>query len=109
LVDAAGKVTHLTVKDYRITPTETWRSPHTDAEYPSGWLLTINPPGEIPLTLTISPLMRDQELNTTTAYWEGASRITGTQGDETLSGYGYVELTGYNRAVANRADAYNRE
>jgi predicted secreted hydrolase len=41
--------------------------------------------------------MRDQELNTTTAYWEGASRITGTTDGQPLTGYGYVELTGYNR------------
>jgi predicted secreted hydrolase len=40
--------------------------------------------------------MRDQELNTTTAYYEGAARVTGTQNGKPISGVAYVELTGYN-------------
>lgn len=108
LVLADGTTKHLTLEDYRIEPTGAWRSARTGAEYPSGWNLTISTPTGT-LQLTVTPLMLDQELNTTTAYWEGASRITGLEGGKAISGYGYVELTGYNRALANRAGAYNRE
>ncbi len=50
-----------------------------------------------PIQREIQPLMADQELNSTTAYWEGACRITGTDNNHPVAGYGYVELTGYNR------------
>jgi predicted secreted hydrolase len=96
LVGADGSTTHLSVSDYTITPLGHWTSPHTGAVYPSGWRLTIKTPTG-PIQLEVMPLMRDQELNTTTAYWEGASRITGTANGQPLTGYGYVELTGYNR------------
>jgi predicted secreted hydrolase len=96
LVQADGTTTHLALADYTITPLGKWTSPHTGAVYPSGWRLTVNAPTG-PIQLEVTPLMRDQELNTTTAYWEGASRITGTEDGKPLTGYGYVELTGYNR------------
>jgi len=94
--------------DYQIIAVDTWRSPHTGAQYPSGWKLTIQAP-DGPMQLEVTPLMRDQEINSTTAYWEGASRITGTQNGKALAGYAYVELTGYNTQANATPAPYGRQ
>jgi predicted secreted hydrolase len=47
------------------------------------------------LDLTIEPLLADQELDVTIRYWEGAVKISGERAGKPVSGYGYVELTGY--------------
>jgi predicted secreted hydrolase len=96
LVNADGSVIHLTNNDYKIEVLDQWTSPHTGATYPSGWKVMIQA-ATGPIQLEIRPLMADQELNSTTAYWEGASQITGTDNGQPIKGYGYVELTGYNR------------
>jgi predicted secreted hydrolase len=38
-------------------------------------------------------------MRTSFTYWEGAVRVTGAQGGAPLTGYGYVELTGYARSM----------
>ena len=96
LINADGSATHLGLTDFNIEVLDHWTSPHTAAVYPSRWRLTIQSP-DGPLSLDVTPLMADQELNSTTAYWEGASKIAGTDGSKAVQGYGYVELTGYNR------------
>jgi len=80
--------------------TGSWRSPVTGGVYPSGWVVTLT--GATPLetfTLTLTPLLQDQELVTTNttgvAYWEGAVNIQGTAAGQATTGEGYVELTGY--------------
>jgi len=107
LVNADGSTVHLELKDFTIEVLDRWTSPRTGAVYPSRWKVTVQVPTG-PITLDIVPLMANQELNTTTAYWEGASRITGTDGDKPVAGYGYVELTGYNRAP-DRAQPLTRQ
>ncbi len=97
VVNADGSVLPLELKDFTIQVLDRWTSPHTGAIYPSKWRVTIQAPTG-PISLDINPLMADQELNSSTAYWEGASRITGTDNAQAVQGYGYVELTGYNRA-----------
>ncbi|HEY7780466.1 MAG TPA: lipocalin family protein [Ktedonobacterales bacterium] len=78
------------------TPTGHWTSPMTGGTYPSGWVVTIASQG---LTLTITPDLLDQELvtarSTGVAYWEGAASLRGTVAGHTITGQGYVELTGY--------------
>lgn len=97
LIEADGSSRQLHLSDYTLESTGTWKSPKTGAVYPSGWKLTINT-STGPIHLEGTPLMVDQELNTSTAYWEGATRFVGTDNGIPVSGYGYVELTGYNRA-----------
>ncbi len=86
--------------------TGTWTSPHTGGVYPSGWRVAL--PGQ-GLALTLTPLLRDQELvtaqSTGVAYWEGAVRITGTRDGRPITGEGYVELTGYASAPAGSSPA----
>jgi predicted secreted hydrolase len=72
---------------YSVTPLEQWKSSRSNCTYPSGW--TVNAAG---LTLTVTPVLKDQELHTSTSayYWEGAAEVRGS-----ASGRAYVELTGY--------------
>lgn len=97
LVREDGAPLFLATDDYTITATGSWQSPHTGAVYPAGWEITINHP-EIQLQFTVTPLVADQELTQGgIIYWEGAVSISGD-----VSGYGYVELTGYTESIAGR-------
>jgi predicted secreted hydrolase len=98
LVDADGNTRYLKSGDFTITPTATWKSPHTGAVYPAGWDITIKDDTK-PLRITLTPLLADQELHGRGGvdYWEGAVRISGD-----ATGYGYAELTGYVNAMTGR-------
>jgi predicted secreted hydrolase len=109
-VSTTGQVQHLTLNDFTIRPTQTWTSPHTQAQYPAAWTVAI--PSK-QLALTVTPLLADQELHPDgpnssgspagkTTYWEGACRIAGTQAGQPIKGVGYVELTGYADAFRQR-------
>lgn len=90
LIYPDGTTRYLPSETFTITPTDTWVSPHSGAEYPSGWEVAIDD-GEVQLNLMITPLMLDQELHgSAVEYWEGAVRVSGD-----VTGYGYAELTGY--------------
>lgn len=75
-----------------------WKSPVTGANYPSGWQLDINAP-QLQASLTLQPELKNQELvvyqSTGNSYWEGAVSIQGHSLGMSISGEGYVELTGY--------------
>jgi predicted secreted hydrolase len=87
ITDEDGTVTTLRRGEVEVEVLEQWRSPHTGAEYPSRWQISIP---KAQMQLVVEPLINDQELNVGLTYWEGAVRISGT-----TSGFGYVELTGY--------------
>ena len=88
---ADGSSTALRHGDFEIVINDEWESP-AGGTYPSGW--TIRIPGR-GLTLDVEPVIDDQELFTTVRYWEGAVDVSGTDGGRSISGRGYVELTGY--------------
>jgi predicted secreted hydrolase len=69
----------------------TWQSPLGGA-YPAGWTLRVP---LLDLSLEVTPVVADQELDTIVRYWEGAVDATGTRGGRAIGGRGYVELTGY--------------
>jgi predicted secreted hydrolase len=87
-----GTTRLLKPADFKITSTRSWRSPHSGAVYPADW--TVQIPSEN-LTLHVRPYLADQELNVSFIYWEGAVKVTGARNGVSLSGSGYVELTGY--------------
>ena len=91
-VDADGALTHLTRDDFTIEVTARWRSPHSDATYPAGWVVSVPSLG---LRLKVEPWLADQELNVSYTYWEGAVKLSGQRGDRAVRGNGYVEMTGY--------------
>lgn len=96
IVAPDGHVTLLGTEDFTVTPTSSWRSPTSGIRYPSGWSI------ELPaysLVLTVSPVLPDQEMDTTRStgqvYWEGQVTIEGERDGEPVGGLGYVELTGH--------------
>jgi predicted secreted hydrolase len=98
IVSSPGEVTILRPGDFAVTSIATWTSPRTGATYPSGWIIDVP---RHSLSLTIVPVLRDQELDTrrTTGviYWEGQVTVQGNSHGDAVSGHGYVELTGYAR------------
>lgn len=96
LVAPDGSATHLSQTDFSIQVEDTWESPRTGAVYPSAWTVRIP---KADLTLNITPFLKDQELNVSYAYWEGAVQIQGQQAGQTVRGAGYVELTGYSASM----------
>jgi predicted secreted hydrolase len=97
LVHPDGGMEYLPSDSFTITPTDTWTSPHTGADYPSGWDITVETTTGT-LLFHAEPLQRDQELaDTEPSYWEGAVLITGD-----VTGYGYAELTGYTSSMQSR-------
>jgi predicted secreted hydrolase len=98
-VDKDGNSTFLSHSEFSIEPTGFWKSPRTNATYPSGWKLMVPKFG---LDLTVEPVIEDQELDTrgTTMiiYWEGACEVTGRANDKEMTGRAYVELVGYDRS-----------
>lgn len=91
LVSPDGQVTRLTADDVRLKVLERWQS-EGGASYPVRWRLRV--PAEN-VRLTVSAYLNDQELDASVRYWEGAMRVDGTFGEASVSGSGYLEMTGY--------------
>jgi predicted secreted hydrolase len=92
LVGAAGATRRLKPEDIEISVLEHWQSETSGAKYPAKWRIDLL---EEKLSLEISPLVSDQELQTTIRYWEGAVAVQGKQENTQVTGHGYVEMTGY--------------
>jgi predicted secreted hydrolase len=96
LVKADGFTRHLKLNEYRVEVLGRWRSPVSGADYPMRWKVTI--PAE-QIELEINPAFQNQELvtnrSTRVTYWEGAVDVGGKSRGKTISGAGYVEMTGY--------------
>ncbi len=92
LMDPSGAKRSLSrsVLDLRVL--DRWESPVDGARYPSGWRISVP---SLALELRVDPLIRDQEMDLTFRYWEGAVRVEGEREGRPVSGEGFVELTGY--------------
>jgi predicted secreted hydrolase len=97
LRDAQGRITSYVPADVDFSATRTWRSPRTDVSYPVAQTVKTGP-----FQWQLDPLMDDQELDsrqsTGALYWEGAVTVSR---DGKALGHGYLELTGYGRALGN--------
>ncbi len=91
VMDPDGGKEEVPLESVEFTVTGTWESPR-GREYPSGWELRV--PAKR-LSLTVTPAVKDQELNLSIPYWEGAVSVKGTRSGREITGRGYVELTGY--------------
>jgi predicted secreted hydrolase len=100
LVTSDGAVIHIRRDQMRIEPLGRWHSSRSGATYPMGWRVSVPTFG---IAVELQPLMRNQELitraSTNVTYWEGAVDVSGSFGNNPVSGVGYVELTGYDRAL----------
>ncbi|MGD8886535.1 MAG: carotenoid 1,2-hydratase, partial [Gammaproteobacteria bacterium] len=94
IVDKDGTTHKLEQNDVNIQVLRHWQSPHSDINYPAGWIIEI--PSQS-LELQVTPAINDQELNLTVRYWEGAVKVSGKYSDSNkiVAGKGYVELAGY--------------
>ncbi len=96
LILADGTSRHLTRADFVVRTTDRWISPHSRVQYPAQWIVEVP---SIPLEVTITPVLPDQELRTENStqvtYWEGAVDVRGQYRNAPVTGTGYVELTGY--------------
>ncbi len=92
-ISASGETKSLNSQDLQVEVLDHWKSPKNGALYPAKWQIAIP---KLAMTLQAKPLMPNQELNVATAtYWEGAVGFEGKQGETSVNGKGYVELTGY--------------
>lgn len=89
-----GRTIVLGPRDVAFRPLRRWRSPATGALYPVAQEVRIRLPEGVQVW-TLVPLFAAQELDARRGglpvYWEGAVRTRG--------GRGYLELTGYDRAL----------
>lgn len=92
MINADGTTRTLKHDDIRIVVEDTWTSPLSKAEYPAKWRINITVEE---IEMTVIPMISNQELDTFFTYWEGAVRVSGVKGGNEVSGFGYVELTGY--------------
>ncbi len=96
LIYPDGSSRHLSREDFQIQVDAIWKSPHTNASYPSRWLVNV-PSANI--SLKIEPYIADQELNVSYSYWEGAVQFSGSAGGQAVEGSGYIEMTGYAQSM----------
>jgi predicted secreted hydrolase len=99
-IDGSGRARHLESKDWTITPRAWWKSKSTPARYPIAWTIDVPP---LRLTLEAATLIPHQELvsksKASPSYWEGAMDFRGTLAASPISGRGYLEMTGYDKAI----------
>lgn len=95
-VDPSGGTRHLDRNEFSMEILNSWKSPRSEATYPSGWRLLVP---TLDLDLTIRPNLLDQELetegSTRITYWEGSASAQGRSGSQPIQAVGFVELTGY--------------
>lgn len=93
LRDAAGHLTQFGAGEVSFTPVRHWSSPRNGARYPVQMEIRYGPH-----TIETLPVQDAQEIFAhrplPVSYWEGLVKIRGT-----LSGRGYLELTGYAGAL----------
>jgi predicted secreted hydrolase len=100
-VDTEGKSHHLARTDFTLTPLgDSWKSPATSAMYPVRWKIFVPKLG---IELEAGTALKSQELTGPSKwlpnYWEGAITVSGHKESLPLKGVGYLEMTGYDRAV----------
>ena len=90
-----GDVTYYDEDDVSIIPLGAWVSPETGVEYPSGWRVEVAPLG---LELELTPFVEQSEFTSgfiKVSYWEGAVSVAGQREGQYVTGWGFVELVGY--------------
>lgn len=89
----AGRARALSSDEVQIEVLDHWTNSRGD-RYPSRWRVRVPSVG---VDVDVRPALQNQELTTSTRYWEGAVDVTAarTPGGQKLHGRGYVELVGY--------------
>ena len=100
-VDSAGKSFHLRRSDFMLQPVgQTWNSAATKAMYPVHWRISVPSlgiEGEITTSLANQEITGHNRI--VPSYWEGAIVFQGERQHARTAGSGYLEMTGYDRAI----------
>lgn len=92
VIPAQGQPQTLAHDMFHIQVKDTWSSPLDGSRYPAMWQIDVP---EHKLSLQVKPAMANQELDLSFRYWEGSVVVSGKHAASSVSGRGYVELTGY--------------
>lgn len=92
LVSRDGTRTALAASDVTLTVREHWTSPATGVRYPVAWRIEAPKAG---ISLDVTPYLKNQELDLSVRYWEGAVHAAGRGPEGALTAQGYLELAGY--------------
>jgi len=89
----AGQSRRLSSDEVQIEVLDHWNNPRGD-RYPSHWRVRVPSVG---VDVDVRPALQNQELTTSTRYWEGAVDVTAARAasGQKPDGRGYVELVGY--------------
>lgn len=95
-IDALGRATHLSAKDFSLVSGMLWTSPLSGGRYPIAWSIRIPLLG---LEAALSTPLPQQELigktSSASTYWEGTIDVSGRRKGQPILGRGYLEMTGY--------------
>lgn len=94
-----GTTKHLTREDFSLSSEITWTSSYSGANYPAKWKVDVPSLG---ISLQIEPYLADQENRLSFTYWEGAVHMSGSHAGSSVTGEGYVELTGYSGSMGGQ-------
>jgi predicted secreted hydrolase len=92
LVGSDGSRTALTARDVVLSARDHWTSGSTGIRYPVAWRLEVPRAG---ITLDVTPFLKNQEIDLSVRYWEGAVHAAGRGRRGALTAQGYLELAGY--------------
>jgi predicted secreted hydrolase len=100
-VNTRGDTIHLGKEEFTMESMGfAWTSPATRAVYPLSWRISVP---RLDIVVECSTSLPSQELAASAgfapAYWEGSVVVAGRKGRSSVSGVGYLEMTGYDRPV----------
>jgi predicted secreted hydrolase len=95
-VNHDGATRALSPREVMLVPQAWWTSPTSGGKYPIEWKIKF-----LDYDLQLRTPVKNQELDTrrTTSnfYWEGYVEVFGKKRERTISGEGYLEMTGYTK------------
>ena len=92
IVAPDGSPRPLALADVALRPGRRFVSPVSGARYPVVWSLKI---ADTETSLTVRPRVDAQEHTGAFRYYEGAVEVSGRHRGRSVTGVGYIELTGY--------------
>ena len=95
IINNTGETINIKMDEFSIEVLDIWKN-EEQIQYPSRWKIVLEPYN---IELEIIPVINDQEVKLFFQYWEGAVTVQGIVNGQSVSGYGYVELTGYAQSM----------
>lgn len=96
IIKENGETVDISSDQIQLKATENWTSPHSKAEYPMHWQISIP---DQDLELEVQAAFPDQELELNSNpfqpffYWEGMSYVKGSYRGKATQGKAYIEMT----------------